>query len=160
MKRLLAAAVSSLLLAVPAIADGKIYVQLPDLSGYEGPAAEDLLERVVRANVISSNCPGYPVAEEEWSLLVDSADIVAYGRLGLSVDDFDALYYGPAFAALDEPGACERHGPDVQPTLDLLISLGGSRVALPDQDAAYAAAQARQAAWDAAGGNDRKSKQK
>ena len=53
-------------------------------------------------------------------------------------------------AALDETDACATHGPDVQPTIDRLIELGGSREALPDQDAAYQAEQARQASWDAA----------
>jgi hypothetical protein len=150
MQRLPFAILLCLTLAAPAAADGKIYVQLPDLSGFSGAEAETLLERAVLANVVSSNCPDFAISDEEWSLLTDSADILARGRLGLSIDDYDASYYGPAFAALDHPALCGEAGPDVQPVLDLLVELGGSRQPLPDQDAAYAAAQAREAAWDAA----------
>lgn len=149
MKPLFAALTAVALLATPALADGKIYVQLPDLSGITGAEAESFLGLVVLANVISSNCADFPVTEEEWSLLVDSADILAHEQLRISVDAFDEQYYGPAFAALDEADACDIHGPDVQPTLDRLVELGGSREALPDQDAAYQAAQARQIGWDA-----------
>jgi hypothetical protein len=149
LKPVTAAIVLSLLMAAPALADGKVYVQLPDLSGYAEGEAEALLSEVVTANVISSNCPGFEVTEAEWSLLTDSADILARGRLGLSVDAYDTDYYGPAFALLDEAGACAEYGPRVQPILDQLVELGGSREARPDQDAAYQEEQARQAAWDA-----------
>lgn len=137
-----------LALSGPALADGKIYVQLPDLSGVSGEAAEAMLSEVVLANVVSSNCPAFSVTDEEWSLLVDSADILAREQLRLSIDDYDSRFYGPAFAALDKPDACETAGPQVQPTLDRLVELGGSRDALPDQAAAYEAMQARQALWD------------
>lgn len=150
MKRLLAILATTLVLTIPVLADGKIYVQMPDLSGIDGAEAEKFLGEVVLANVISSNCPDFAVTDEEWSLLTDSADILARGQLGLSVDDYDSQYYGPAFAALDKADACATHGPDVQPVIDRLIELGGSREALPDQDAAYQAEQARQASWDAA----------
>ena len=101
------------------------------------------------------------MSDEEWSLLTDSADILARGRLGLSVDDYDSQYYGPAFAALDEADdACATHGPDVQPVIEKLVEMGGSREALPDQEAAYEAEQARQAAWDAAVEAPKKSKRK
>lgn len=161
MKLMAACLAATLLIASPALADGKIYVQLPDLSGITGAEAERLLGEVVLANVISSNCADFPVSEEEWSLLVDSADILAREQLRLSVDAYDSQYYGPAFAALDEAGACDRHGPNVQPMIDRLVELGGSRAALPDQDAAYQAAQVRQASWDAmAGQAGKKSKTK
>jgi hypothetical protein len=160
MQRLLAILATSLALAAPALADGKIYVQLPDLSGLDGAEAEAFLSEVVLANVISSNCPDFPVTDEEWSLLVDSADILAHEQLRLSVDDYDSQYYGPAFATLDKADACATHGPDVQPTLDRLVELGGSREALPDQDAAYQAEQARQASWDAAAATPGKTKTK
>ena len=153
-------ATTLLLLATPALADGKIYVQLPDLSDFGGEEAEALLTEVVLANVISSNCPDFSVSDEEWSLLTDSADILARGRLGLSVDDYDSQYYGPAFAALDEADACATNGPDVQPVIEKLVEMGGSREALPDQEAAYQAEQARQAAWDAAVEAPKKSKRK
>ena len=160
MKRLLTLLATSLVLTIPVLADGKIYVQLPDLSGIDGSAAEKFLGEVVLANVISSNCPDFAVTDEEWSLLTDSADMLARGQLGLSVDDYDSQYYGPAFAALDKADACATHGPDVQPVIDRLIELGGSRAALPDQDAAYQAEQARQASWDAGAQTPRKTKTK
>ena len=160
MKTFIATLTTTLLLASPALADGKIYVQLPDLSGFTGAEAEALLTEVVLANVVSSNCAGYEITDEEWSLLTDSADMLARGQLGLSIDDYDSQYYGPAFAALDKADACATHGPDVQPVIDRLIELGGSREALPDQDAAYQAEQARQASWDAGAQTPRKTKTK
>ncbi len=160
MKRLFAILATSLVLTVPTLADGKIYVQLPDLTNIIGSEAETFLNAVVLANVISSNCPDFPVTEEEWSLLTDSADILAHEQLRLSVDDYDSQYYGPAFAALDKADACASHGPEVQPTIDKLVELGGSREALPDQDAAYEAEQARQASWDAAAATPGKTKTK
>jgi hypothetical protein len=149
MKRLLAATALCLALANPALADGKIYVQLPDLSDWKGEEAEIFLAEVVLANVVSSNCPGFEITDEEWSLLTDSADLLARGQLGLSVGDYDDQYYSPAFDALDDPDTCAEAGPEVQITIDKLVAMGGSREALPDQDAAYQADQARQAAWDA-----------
>ena len=133
-------AMAGLLLAVGAqhaVADGKIYVQLPDLTSYTGEEAEAFLAKVVLANVVSGNCAGYEVTEEEWSLLTDSADLLAYGQLKLSTGDYDDKYYSPAFAALDEAGTCEEKGPEVEEVLDELVARGGSREALPDQEAAY-----------------------
>lgn len=132
--------VAGLLLAVgaqQAAADGKIYVQLPDLTSYTGQEAEAFLEKVVLANVVSSNCAGYEVTEEEWSLLTDSADLLAYGQLKLNTDDYDTNYYTPAFEALDQAGTCEEKGPEVEEVLSELVDRGGSREALPDQDLAY-----------------------
>ena len=160
MKTFIATLTTTLLLASPALADGKIYVQLPDLSGITGAEAEAFLSEVVLANVVSSNCAGYEITDEEWSLLTDSADILAREQLRLSVDDYDSLYYGPAFEALDRPETCDQAGPGVQPTIDRLVELGGSREALPDQDAAYQAEQARQAAWGAMAEQPRKTKTK
>lgn len=120
-----------------AAADGKVYVKLPDLSSYTGHRAEEFLGQVVLANVISSNCTGFEVTDADWSLLTDSADILAYGQLKLGVDDYDSTFYKPAFDALDESGACERHGPEVEQVLSELVSLGGSRDPLPDQAKAY-----------------------
>ena len=149
MKKIVLGLLVAGLLATPALADGKIYVQLPDLSSYQGAAAEDFLRQTVLANVVSSNCPGFEITEEEWSLLTDSADILARGNLKLSVDAYDADYYQPAFAALDEAGTCAAEGPKVQPILDELVSKGGSREALADQDAAYENWRKMQDAWDA-----------
>lgn len=160
MKRLLAATALCLTLANPALADGKIYVQLPDLSDWKGEEAEIFLKDVVLANVVSSNCRGFEITDEEWSLLTDSADLLARGQLGLSTDDYDAGYYSPAFDALDDPDTCAEAGPEVQIILDKLVAMGGSREALPDQDAAYQAEQERQAAWDAGTTTTKKSKTK
>lgn len=160
MKIVVASVATILLLAGPALADGKIYVKLPDLSGIGGAEAETFLNEVVLANVVSSNCAGYEITEEEWSLLTDSADILAYEQLRLSVDNYDANYYGPAFDAIDRPETCEQVGPGVQSTIDRLVELGGSREALADQDAGYAADQARHAAWEAMAEAPRKTKTK
>ncbi|RYE60301.1 MAG: hypothetical protein EOP20_02905 [Hyphomicrobiales bacterium] len=123
--------------ASQAFADGKIYVQLPDLSSYTDHRAEEFLEQVVLANVVSSNCAGFEITDEEWSLLTDSADLLAYGQLKLTTDDYDNYFYKPAFAALDEAGTCEEKGPGVEQVLSELVEQGGSREALPDQEAAY-----------------------
>jgi hypothetical protein len=133
-------AVAGLLIAAgvqQTAADGKIFVQLPDLTSYQGQDAKDFLERVVLANGVSSNCAGYEVTDEDWSLLTDSADLLAYGQLKLTTDDYDTGYYNPAFAALDEAGTCEEKGPDVEQVLSELVDKGGSREALPNQEAAY-----------------------
>ncbi|WEK04419.1 MAG: hypothetical protein P0Y65_19955 [Candidatus Devosia phytovorans] len=137
MKPLLAAATAALLIATPAIADGKVYVQLPDLSSYTEHRAEEFLYQVVLANVVSSNCTGFEVTEAEWSLLTDSADLLAYGQLKLSTDDYDSIFYDQAFAALDEANTCEVEGPGVESVLEELVFQGGSRDPLPDQEAAY-----------------------
>lgn len=160
MNRILTAAALCLAFATPAFADGKIYVQLPDLTSYRGAEAEAFLTELVLANVVSSNCAGFEVTEEEWSLLTDSADLIAYGQLGLSVDATDADYYGPAFNALDEANTCANEGPKVEPILARLVELGGSRAPLPDQDAAYQAHQLLQAQWDARAGKGPKVKTK
>lgn len=152
MKRLLAATALCVALATPALADGKIYVQLPDLTAYRGAEAETFLTELVLANIVSSNCAGFEVTEEDWSLLTDSADLIAYGQLGLSVDATDATYYAPAFNALDQADTCADEGPKVEPILQQLVDLGGSRTALPDQEAAYQAHQVLQAQWDARAG--------
>ncbi|HTM77635.1 MAG TPA: hypothetical protein VL133_08410 [Devosia sp.] len=150
-RALLATSLFALMLgAPPTLADGKIYVQLPDLSGYEGKNADDFLYQVVLANIVSSNCPGFEVTEEEWSLLTDSADILAHQNLKLTADEYEADYYKPAFAALDDADTCATQGPNVQPILDELVNQGGSREALPDQDAAYEDWRAMQDGWAAA----------
>lgn len=132
--------VAGLILAIgaqQALADGKIFVQLPDVSSYTGPRAEAFLAEVVLANIVSSNCAGYEVSDEDWSLLTDAADLLAYGQLKLSTDDYDTHFSKPAFDALDQPGTCEEKGPGVEEVLAELVALGGSREALPDQEAAY-----------------------
>lgn len=129
---------ASVCLAAPALADGKVYVQLPDMSYFGGEIGEDFLYQLVLANVVSSNCPGFEVTDAEWSLLTDSADLLAYGELKLGTNDFDNLFYDPAFAALDEPTTCAEEGPAVEEILTELVEHGGSREPLPDQEKAYA----------------------
>lgn len=138
MKTILLAGLAALTLGcTSAYADGKIFVQLPDLSSYSGVEAEQFLTRVVMANVVSSNCAGYEITEEDWSLLTDSADLLAYGQLKLSVDAYDDGYYKPAFDAVDQPGTCDEFGPDVEKVLTELVGHGGGREPLPDQAKAY-----------------------
>lgn len=149
MKRLLAATALCLACAAPALADGKVYVQLPDLPTFPIRDAEALLHGLVTAVVVSSNCAGYEVSEAEWSLLSDSADMIAYAQLGLNIEDYDAIYWQPAFAFLEEDGTCAAEGPGVDTMLDNLVRLGGSRQPLPDQDAAHEAYQLLQAQWEA-----------
>ena len=149
MKQLLAAATLCLAFAAPALADGKIYVQLPDLSEFQGEDAETMLKELILVNIAASNCAGQGITDEEWSLLTDSADILARGQLGLSIEDYDTTYFTPAFAELDKPNACDQIGARIQPMINLMVEFGGSVTALPDQDAAYEAEQARNAAWDA-----------
>lgn len=117
-----------LLAALPmaALADGGLTVPLPDLSGVPPAQAEALLAALVTANVVSSNCPGYAISDGEWALLTQSADRIAYDLLGLSVDDYDARFYGPAFRLLDDPATCGARGPEVRGYLRLLEDMGGS----------------------------------
>ena len=149
-RKLIGASLAGLMLVTPALADGKVYVQLPDLSSLHGEGEKDFLRALILANVISSNCPDFAVTEAEWSLLTDSADLIAKGKLHLNSDTYDNEYFGPAFAVLEDDGACETHGPKVQPLLEQLVALGGSREPLPDQDAAYAEWSKMQDEWNAA----------
>lgn len=159
MRTIIAVITAGLLLApLPALADGKVYVQLPDLPVFPQAEAEALLHGLVTANIVSSNCPQFDVTDAEWSLLTDTADMVAYSQLGLSVEDYEATYYKPAFAAIEEADTCAAEGPAVEPMLEHLVRLGGSREPLPDQDTAYAAHQALQAQWDARAGKGPKVK--
>lgn len=137
MKTIVAAGMLASLTVGPALADGKVYVQLPDLSSYTDHRAEEFLSAVVLANVVSSNCEGYGVTDAEWSLLTDSADLLAYGQLKLKTGDYDDWFYKPAFDKLDKPGTCEEDGPAVEQVLSELVAQGGSREPLPDQDKAY-----------------------
>ena len=115
-------------LPLAALADGGVTVPLADVSGFSEAQAEELLAALVTANVVSSNCPAYAIDDGAWTLITGSADKLAYEELGLSVDDYDARFYGPAFALLDQPGTCEAEGPKVRGIVQLLIDLGGSPV--------------------------------
>ena len=113
---------------VPALADGGVTVPLADVSGFAPAQAEELLTALVTANVVSSNCPAFAVTDGEWTLITGTADKLAYEELGLSVDDYDNLFYDPAFALLDWPDTCDAEGPKVRGLVQLLIDLGGSPV--------------------------------
>ena len=149
MKQIVLGLLGVALLATPALADGKVYVQLPDLSSLHGEGEKDFLRAIILANVISSNCADYAVSDAEWSLLTDSADLIAKGQLHLDSSAYDDQYYGPAFAVLENEGACDTHGSKVQPMLEQLVELGGSREPLPDQEAAYEDWRKMQDGWDA-----------
>jgi len=134
-------------LAAPALADGRIFVPVPDLSSIEGKDAERMLDQLILAVVVGSNCPGAELTDAEWSLLIDSADVLAHEQLGLSIGEYDDQVFGPAFDALDAPGTCEKVGPKIGVLLDTLLGMGGSLEPYPDQDAALAAWNAQQDIW-------------
>ncbi len=133
--------------ATPAFADGRIFVPLPDLSSYQGEDAAKLLDQLVIAVVVGMNCSGDGLAETEWSLLNDSADLLAYGQLGMSVGEYDDEVFKPAFDMLDQADTCENVVPKIDLLIERLIGLGGSLEPFPDQDAAFVEWSARQDAW-------------
>ena len=127
---LLALAMS--LATVPAFADGGVKVPLADVSGLSKGEARSLLEDLVYANVASANCEDYAISDAEFSLLTGSADLIA-ADLGLSTDDYDADYYTPAFAGLDDAEFCDLEGPGVAEALATLLNMGGSTEIIPDE---------------------------
>lgn len=135
MRMLMIAGLGAVLSAAPALADGKIYVQLPDLASYPAERSEGFLREIVVANVVSSNCPGYEVTDAEWSLLTDSAHILVK-QLGIAASVYNDDIYGGAFDMLDKPDTCAIEGPNVEYVLQELEDWGGSRDPLPDQQAA------------------------
>ncbi len=126
MRRAALALAIALALPSSALAEGGVAVPLADVSGLSPARAEELLAALVTANVVSSNCPGQGITDGEWALLTGSADRLARDVLGLSVEDYDARFYGPAFALLDQPKTCGIEGPKVERVIRLLIGLGGS----------------------------------
>jgi hypothetical protein len=119
----------TLALAGPALADGGITVQLPRAAEIAAVASPQFLHDLVNANVIGSNCPGYELTDGQSTLLTGSADMVAE-QLGLTIDAYDAEYYGPAFDLLDKPGSCKELGPAIAPLIDRLKAMGGDTVAI------------------------------
>ncbi len=113
-----------MLMAGPALADGGVTVRLPPDAAISAAASPDFLHQLVLANVIGMNCDGYMLSDGEWALITGSADLVA-ARLGLDTAAFDDGYFGPAFAALDQPGACDSHGPKIAPLIEELKTMGG-----------------------------------
>lgn len=113
--------------ALPRGADAgpTLAVILPDVSGLNRDEAEALIARLAEVNVITSNCPGWTVDDRTWALITGTGDKLA-AQLGLDPATYDATYFGPAFALLDDPGACDRIGPQALPLIDRLTAMGGS----------------------------------
>ncbi|MDO5622554.1 MAG: hypothetical protein Q4G24_13915 [Paracoccus sp. (in: a-proteobacteria)] len=118
------AMILALILTGPALADGGVRVQLPDVSGLSRPEAQSLIAELAQVNVITSNCPGYEITDGEWTLITGTGDKLA-AQLGLDPTSYDQKYYGPAFRLLDDPTACDRIGPQAGPLLKRLIDMGG-----------------------------------
>lgn len=116
--------------ASAALADGGVTVPLPTIPPLSAGDQEHLLMQLVVANVVSENCPAYQATDEEWALLTGSADLVA-ASLGLSVEEYDARFYHPAFSLLDKEDTCAREGPLVQPLIRRLVAWGGSLTPAP-----------------------------
>lgn len=124
MKAILAAFWGMALTAGAAVADGGVSVQLPDVSQLPQPQAEALIAQLAQLNVITSNCPQWPISDGEWALITGTGDLLA-AQLGLDAAAYDAAYYGPAFKLLDDPGACDRIGPTAKPLIGRLVGMGG-----------------------------------
>ena len=128
MKPMLAAA--ALVFATGAAwADGGMTVPLPDTSGLSPDQARGLIAELAQVNVITSNCPGYPVSDAEWTLIAGTGDKLA-AQLGLDASAYDKQFYGPAFKLLDDPGACDRIGPRAQALIARLKAMGGATTPL------------------------------
>lgn len=123
MRRLLALCLAAL--PPPALADGGVTVKLPDPGQIAAAASPDFLMALVMANVAGMNCPGHALSNGEWALVTGTADRVA-GALKIGASAYDEDYYGPAFAAMDQPGTCDREGPKIAPLIQRLKSMGGS----------------------------------
>ncbi|GHA25563.1 hypothetical protein GCM10007989_21550 [Devosia pacifica] len=90
-----------------------------------GRAAEILLQRLVVANVAGMNCEDFALTDAEWLLIVDTADQLA-DQMQLTVERYDADYYGPAFHALDVTGFCANEGPKIAGLIKELMKRGGT----------------------------------
>lgn len=113
-----------LFVATPALADGAVTVQLPEPGQIASAASADFLMQLVMANVVGMNCPGYILTDGEWALITGTADRVATA-LKIDTGTYDDQFYGPAFAALDQPGTCDAEGPKIAPLIDRLKQMGG-----------------------------------
>ncbi|PAU98829.1 hypothetical protein [Paracoccus salipaludis] len=110
-------------------ADGGMTVPLPDTSGLAADEARALITEVAQVNVITSNCPAYPVSDAEWTLIAGTGDKLA-AQLGLDASAYDKQFYGPAFQLLDDPGTCDRIGPKAKPLIARLKAMGGGTTPL------------------------------
>ena len=129
MTAVLAAALALPLGAAPAMADGGVTVQLPDVSTLPEAEARALIAELATVNVITSNCPDYEISNGEWTLITGTGDRLA-AQLGLDAAAYDGQYYAPAFKLLDDPATCDRIGPTARPLIARLIAMGGGTTPL------------------------------
>lgn len=118
-------ALTLLSLATPALAKGASTVILPSDAAIAKAATPIFLAELVQANVVAMNCPGFGLDDGEWALVTGTADKVA-AALGISAAAYDDRFYTPAFAALEDPDACDTRGPKIAPLIKRLKSMGGS----------------------------------
>lgn len=118
-------AVMLALLATPALAQDPGFVTLPRDERIAEVASPDFLMALVTANVVGMNCPDYPLTQGDWALLTGTADKVAAFLEVKDTGAYDADYYGPAFALLDNPETCANEGPKILPLIALLMEMGG-----------------------------------
>lgn len=114
--------VALFLMATPALAERKTAAQLPQTQNLSQPEARALLTQLAQVNVITSNCPAYPLSDADWMLVTGTSDRIA-AQLGLDAATYDKEVYAPAFSVLDEPGACERIGPTAAPLVARLKAM-------------------------------------
>lgn len=129
MKLMLAAAALTLATNGVALAAGGMTVPLPDTSGLSQDEARALIAEVAQVNVITSNCPAYAISDAEWTLIAGTGDQLA-AQLGLDAQAYDKQFYGPAFQLLDDPGACDRIGPQADGLIARLKAMGGGTTPL------------------------------
>lgn len=124
LRQLLLPALLAGTLASAAVADGAINVQLPTLPELDRETAELLMGSIVQSVVIGQNCPAYRSTQGEWTLMTGTSDMIA-ASLGLDASEEDDRFWKPAFAAMDQPDACDRFGPQVREVLEILKGYGG-----------------------------------
>ena len=129
MKTVAAVAGALAIVSGAALAGGGMTVQLPDISGLSDPEAKSLIAELAQVNVITSNCPDYAISDGEWTLITGTGDRLA-ARLGLDAAGYERTYYAPAFKLLDDPGACDRIGPEAKPLIQRLKAMGGDTAPL------------------------------
>ena len=112
-----------------ALAGGGVTVQLPDVSGLSETEAKSLIAELAQVNVITSNCPDYAISDGDWTLITGTGDRLA-GRLDLDAAGYERAYFAPAFKLLDDPGACDRIGPEAKPLIQRLKAMGGDTAPL------------------------------
>lgn len=115
---------ASMMGSVAQAASDRVTVPLPDTSGLSRQEGQAMLAELANVNVITSNCPGYQISDGEWMLITGTGDKLA-AQLGLDPTSYDRSFYGPAFKLLDDPGACDRIGPQARPLIERLIDMGG-----------------------------------